>query len=196
MLLPPLHRAAVVASIVAGGCVAYGCGGDRGGDPVARAVADGLRRQLGVKVESVRCTRDRCDVVLAGGVTMAVRVSGGRDVTWEADEQVRTEVIAAYVRTELVQLGIDAPVDCGPALVATTPGVARVTCRFGEGTAWVDLLPDGGLALEVAVGAEAVRARTEEVDVDELERRSRALDTDEAEGAAAGSDIDQHDAVP
>ena len=70
------------------------CGGDRGGDPVARAVADGLRTQLGVKVESVRCTRDRCDVALAGGVTMAVRLSGERDVTWEAEEQVRTEVIA------------------------------------------------------------------------------------------------------
>lgn len=187
-------RALVIVLVVSGAGAA--CGGDRGGDPVARAVADGLRRQLGVQVERVRCTRERCDVVLAGGVTMAVRVTGERDVTWEADEQVRTEVIAAYVRTELVQLGIDAPVDCGPALVAITPDAARVTCRFGDGTAWVDLLPDGGLSLEVAVGAEAVRARTEEGDVDELERRSRALDTDEAEGAAAGSDNDQDDAVP
>lgn len=196
MLSSPLHRTLVIAAVGAGAGAACGCGGDRGGDPVARAVADGLREQLGVKVERVRCTRERCDVVLAGGVTMAVRLTGERDVTWEADEQVRTEVIAAYVRTELVQLGIDAPVDCGPALVATTPGVARVTCRFGDGTAWVDLLPDGGLALEVAVDDEAVRARTEEVDIDELERRSRALDSDEAEGAAAGSDNDQVDAVP
>lgn len=166
------------------------CRGERGGDPVARAVADGLRKQLGVKVESVRCTRDRCDVVLAGNVTMAVRVSGERDVTWEADEQVRTAVISAYVHTELVQLGIDAPVDCGPALVAATPEVSRITCRFTDGTAWVDLLPDGGLVLEVAVGAEAVRARTEEVDVNELEKRSLALDTDEAEGATSDDDGD------
>lgn len=161
------------------------CRGEQGGDPVARAVADGLRKQLGVKVESVRCTRDRCDVVLAGNVTMTVRVNGERDVTWEADEQVRTAAISAYVRTELMQIGIDSAVDCGPALVAAAPEVSRITCRFDDGTAWVDLLPDGGIALEVAVGAEAVRARTEAVDVDQLERQSLALDTDEAEGVAS-----------
>lgn len=171
------------------------CRGEPGGDPVARAVADGLREQLGVKVESVRCTRDRCDVVLAGNVTMMVRVSrgpsgSGRDVTWEADEQVRTAAISAYVRTELLQIGIDSAVDCGPALVAATPEVSRITCRFDDGTAWVELLPDGGLALEVAVGADAVRARTEAVDVDELEKQSLALDTDEAEGVASDEDGD------
>jgi hypothetical protein len=169
--------------------IAVACRGDRGGgDPVARAVADGLKKQLGVQVKSVRCTRERCDVVLAGGETMAVRVHGDRDVTWEADEQVRTAAIAAYVRTELTQLGIDAPVDCGPALVAATPDVMRVTCHFGASEAWVDLLPDGGLSLEVVVGAEALRARTEAVDVDELEERSRALDTDEAEGTEENAD--------
>jgi hypothetical protein len=171
-------RRAVAFAVTA----ALGCRGDRGGDPVARAVADGLKKQLGVKVKSVRCTRERCDVVLAGGETMGVRVHGERDVTWEADEQVRTAAIAAYVRTELTQLGIDAPVDCGPPLVAATPDVMRVTCHFGASEAWVDLLPDGGLSLEVVVGAEALRARTEAVDVDELEKQSRALDTDEAEG--------------
>jgi hypothetical protein len=180
--------------------IGVACRGDHGGgDPVARAVADGLKKQLGVQVKSVRCTRERCDVVLAGGQTMAVRVHGDRDVTWEADEQVRTAAIAAYVRTELTQLGIDAPVDCGPALVAATPDVMRVTCHFGASEAWVDLLPDGGLSLEVVVGAEALRARTEAVDIDELEKQSRALDTDEAEGtedesADAGADGGTSDA--
>lgn len=183
-----MRRVVVVASVLA---AVAACRDDRGGgDPVARAVADGLRRQLGLKVERVRCTRELCDVVLAGNVTMSVRVSGDRDVTWEADEQVRTAVIAAYVRTEIVQLGIDSPVDCGPALVAAAADVSRITCRFGGGTAWVDLLPDGGLALEVAVGDEAVRARTEEVDIDELDKQSRALDTDEAEGPADVEDVD------
>jgi hypothetical protein len=180
----------VLLALLAAGSSA--CRGERGGDPVERAVADGLRTQLGVEVERVRCSRDRCEVVLAGKVTMSVRLSGERDVSWEADEQVRTAAIAAYGKTELVQLGIDDSVDCGPALVAATPDVSRVTCRFGVGVAWVDLLPDGGLALEVAVGEDAERARTEDVDVDELERRSRALDTDEAEGP----DNDQRDAVP
>jgi hypothetical protein len=164
------------------------CRADRGGDPVARAVADGLRQQLGVKVERVRCTRERCDVVLADDVALVVRVSGDRVVTWEADEQVRTAVIAAYVRAEIAELGIDAPVDCGPTLVAAAPEMSRITCRFGGGTAWVDLVPDGGLALEIAIGDEAVRARTEDVDLDELEKLSRALDTDEAEGADEDSD--------
>ncbi len=172
-------RGVVLATLVA----AAACRGDRGGgDPVARAVAAGLRAQLGVDVTSVRCTHARCDVVLAGGITMAVRVTGDRDVSWEADEHIRTAVIAAYVRTELVQLGIDAPVDCGPALVAATPEVSRITCRFDDGMAWVDLLPDGGLGLEVVVGADAVRARTEEFDVDDLEARSRALDSAQAVG--------------
>lgn len=175
-----MYRVALFALLAAGGVA---CRDDRG-DPVARAVADGLRRQLGVEVKSVRCTRERCDVVLAGGITMAVRVSGEREVTWEADEHVRTAAIAAYVRSELVQLGIDAPVDCGPALVAATPDLARITCRWDGGEAWVELRPDGGLAIEVAVGAETVRARTEDVDVDELEARSRALDTAEAAGDA------------
>lgn len=163
---------------------APGCRGDRGGDPVARSVTDGVKKQLGVQVKSVRCTRDRCEVELEGGATMAVHLHGERDVIWEADEQVRTAVIAAYVKTELVQLGIDAPVDCGSALVPTTGDVVRITCHFGASEAWVDLLPDGGLSLEVVIGAEALRARTEAVDVDQLERQSRALDTDEAQGVA------------
>lgn len=172
--------------------LAVACRGERGGDAVARAVADGVRAQLGVDVESIVCTRDRCDVTMDGGVTLHVTVTGERDVTWESDEVIRTAPIAARVQVELDELGILTEVDCGPALVAVAPGAAtRVSCSFGGGgQAWVDVAPDGGVELEVAIGADSVRARTEPFDEGRLDQQSRALDSDEAEGVLGEGDDD------
>lgn len=162
-------------------------------DPVAAAVAAGVREQLGVAVAQVRCGHDRCEVRLADGPTLAVRVTGDGAVTWESDEVIRTAPLAAYVRDELAGLGITATVDCGPALLVAT-AAPRITCTFAggaaHGAAWLDLAPDGGLALELALDDEAVRASTEVTDPAGLDELSRALDTDDAEGAAASAEDD------
>ncbi len=173
-----------------GAWAAVACRGDRGGDRVARAVADGVRAQLGVEVERIVCTRDRCDITLVGGVALTVTVTGDREVTWESDEVIRTAPVAARVGAELEDLGVVAAVDCGPALVAAAADApTRVTCRLGDGgEAWVDVGLDGGVAVELALGAEAVRARTEVVDEAQLEQRSRMLDSDDAEGSDGDGD--------
>lgn len=171
--------------MVAVAVLAVGCRGE-GRDRVAVAVAAGVRTQLGVKVEGVRCAAERCEVTLAGGAALTVRVSGERDVAWETGELIRTAPIAALVRVELAELGVEGALDCGPALMAARPGeVTRVTCRFGTGggAVWVDVAPDGGLALEVALDDHTVRTRTEEVDPEGLDGLSRSFDTDQAEGA-------------
>lgn len=212
-------QAAAVAALA---LLAGGCRGESR-DPVAAAVAAGVREQLGVAAQRVSCTRDRCEIELAGGLTIAARVTGDREVVWESDEVVRTAPITAYVRAELEALGVDAPVDCGPSLILAATAT-RITCTIGPtrsimdrdgasdlgtgrardrddapapgtaaGSAWVDVLADGGLALELALDEEAVRARTDAVDPLGLDELSRALDTDEAQGGTAAENVTEAD---
>lgn len=164
------------------------CRGEAKGDPVAAAVAAGVRAQLGVAPRKVTCTHDRCDVDLGGGLVIEARVKGDREVSWESEEVLRTAPIATYVRAELAALGVDATVDCGPPLVLAT-AATHLTCTLGHGAAWVDVMSDGGLSLELALDDETVAARTEPADPEGLDELSRALDSDEAEGVA-GADPD------
>lgn len=160
------------------------CGrGDARRDPVADAVAKGVKAQLGIAPRRVRCQRDRCDIELPDGLELEARLSGDREVTWESESVVVVAPIAAYVRAELVALGVEASIDCGPALIPAKL-VPRITCTIdrGPGQAWVDVLPDGGLRLELVLEGEAVEARTEPVDTAGLDGLSRALDTDVAQG--------------
>lgn len=185
----------LVAAVLAGG----GCGGERQ-DPVAAAVARGVRDQLGLAVERVRCEPTRCAVTVVGGATLAVTVSaaagGGREVRWESEEVVVTAAVARWLGAELAELGLDVAVDCGPPLVAAAPGTStRVTCALGGGgAAWVDVAADGGLAVELALDARIARARTEDVDVAGLDELSRALDTAEARADGEGEADDDEGA--
>jgi hypothetical protein len=170
--------------------VTVGCRrGDRG-DPVARAVAAGVHAQLGVAVKRVRCTAARCDVTLAGGATLAITVSGEGALSWESEELVRTAPIASAVGAELMALGVDAAVDCGPPLIAAVADApTRITCQLaGGGAAWVDVAADGGLAIELALDEVAVQARTEPPDPEGLDELSRALDSDQSEGSQEDDD--------
>lgn len=198
----PVPAAGVAALVAALATLAAGCRGESR-DPVAAAVAAGVREQLGVAARRVTCTRDRCEIELAGGLTIAAHVTGDREVVWESDEVVRTAPITAYVRAELEALGIDAPVDCGPSLIVAATAT-RITCTIGPkrsvmepgtaaGSAWVDVLADGGLALELALDEEAVRARTDVADPDGLDELSRALDTDEAQGGTSAENVTEAD---
>lgn len=167
------------------------CGGGRRDASMEAVIGEGIRIQLGVKPTRVRCERARCDVVLPGGIAIAATLTGGNDVVWESDVVVKTAVLAQHVRTELAALGVDAQVDCGPPLVPALPAT-RVTCtlhgdtREGRaeevGTVWLDVMTDGGMAMEVALDEETVRERTTDVDPQGLDELSRALDTDDAEG--------------
>jgi hypothetical protein len=158
------------------------CGGGRREASIEEVVSEGIRIQLGVKPTRVRCERARCDVELPGGIEIEATLEGDRDVIWESDVVVKTGVVAAYVRASLLELGVDAQVECGPPLLLATPAT-RVTCTVTPGgTAWVDVLADGGIGMEVALDDETVRERTEDVDLQGLDELSRALDTDEAQG--------------
>jgi hypothetical protein len=162
------------------------CGGAGRRDPsIEEVVSEGIRVQLGVKPTRVRCERTRCDITLPGGIEIDATLAGDQDVVWESDVVVKTGVLAQHVRAELTALGMDAQVDCGPPLVLAT-AATRVTCTVKPGgTAWVDVMADGGLAMEVALDDETRRERTTDVDLQGLDDLSRALDTDEAEGGSS-----------
>lgn len=168
--------------VLAALCLTAGCRDRKRDASVESVVSEGIRIQLGVEPTRVRCARARCDIELPGGIAIAARLDGDKDVIWESDLVVKTAPLAVYVRTELAALGVEAEVDCGPPLVAATEAT-RVTCSLEPaGAAWVDVLGDGGLALELVLDDEALRARTEEVDPTGLDELSRALDTDQAQG--------------
>jgi hypothetical protein len=183
--------------------LACACGGGRAGPE--RQIADDLSRQLGVPVTRVRCQGGSyprtCTAEVPGTEGLALTVAEGVDgLEWTLQGFViSTKPLAVRIAIELDDLGVEAEVDCGPTLRVTHIG-DRIRCELHgdlEGAAWARIVDDEArFELELAIGPEAVAARTTPADAAELERRSRALDVDdvgeeddEGPGAAdAGAD--------
>jgi hypothetical protein len=179
---------------------AVACGGGGGGRTgPEREIAEDLSRQLGVPVAGVRCARGgypkTCTAEIAGTEGLALTVADGADgLEWTLSGFViSTEPLAVQIAIELDDLGVEADVDCGPTLRVTQIG-DRIQCALRgelEGAAWARIVDEEArFELELALGPDAVAARTHAADQAELERRSRALDVGDD-----GSDEDAEDEV-
>jgi hypothetical protein len=175
-----LRTALVVLGVLAcGACRGHRSDGGGGGGaaargPLERSIAAGVRAQLGVEVGDVRCAGGACTASVVGGGALAISVRG-------ADWELTGPVIAAapleqYLAATLGDLGIAATPDCG-ARVRTAAVGDRVECRLGAaGRAWATIRDGGDFAIELALGADAVAARSGDMDGAALERASAALD--------------------
>jgi hypothetical protein len=174
-------RSCVVLCLVAG--LVPACGSGHPGPE--RQIAEDLGRQLGVPIERVRCRPGAypktCTAEVAGPDGLELTVTDDADgLAWTLDGFViSTRPLAVEIAVQLDELGVEAEVDCGPTLRVTHVG-DRVPCTLHgdlEGAAWARIVDDEArFELELALGAEAVAARTTASDDAELERRSRALD--------------------
>lgn len=171
------------------------CGGGSG-SPLERDVAAGLAAQLGVAVEKVTCSGDPATACQARigdqWLTVAVVPAQGGGVAWELTGVViALGPVERHLAKELAELGLDGKVDCGAPVRAVTVG-ERVRCSLGaHGAAWATVLDgDGALDVEIALGGEAVRARSEDVDPVGLDEISAALDL----GAVSGEPPDEEGA--
>jgi len=168
-----------------------GCGGGSGGG-VEEQIRRDLGRQLGVRVERLRCPPGAfpkaCAADLPGTPGVEVTVADGPDgVEWSlAGFLIATAPLEVEIAAELDDLGVEATADCGPAYRVTHVG-DRVPCTLevggARGAAWARITDDAAdFDLELALDPAAVAARTGEADEADLERLSRALDRDDAEG--------------
>jgi hypothetical protein len=171
-------------------CVA--CGGGSG-SPLERDIAAGLAAQLGVPVEKVTCSGEPATACQARigdqWLTVAVVPAQGGGVAWELTGVViGLAPVERYLAKELAGLGHDVKVDCGAPVRAVTVG-ERVRCSLGAlGAAWAIVVDgDGAVDVEIALGGEAVRARSEDVDPVGLDEISAALDL----GAVSGEPPDE-----
>ena len=162
--------------------LALACG--QGGDPLERQLRRELRAQLGVAVDEVTCSgapAAACQVRVGDQwLAVSITATAGGDRTWALTGLVIAAApLERYVAAELEGLGMAVVVDCGARVRAVQVG-DRIACSLGEaGAAWATITDDeGNFAIEVALGGDAVRARSNEVDQASLEAHSRALDVD------------------
>jgi hypothetical protein len=183
------------------------CGGGGGGGPAETPVEARLRAAIagavGAPVARVKCATPIGCVATIEGVEVKVAVreeagsgSGGGKLAWDIDGLVvRAATLEAEVAALLGELEVTAKVDCGARvqIVKRQSGGGRITCgitsaarggapvaEVGQALATIDA--DGAAEIELVLGAEAVKARTEEVGTAVLETMSRSLDTAEAQG--------------
>ena len=157
------------------------CGGG-GGDAAPAHAAGGLERsiqrglaaQLGVQVASVSCAGDACKAALVGGGELPITVRG---LDWQIDGlAVSVAPLEQYLTSVAGDLGIAGKIDCGARVRAAQPG-DRIECKLGDGArAWATIQPGGDFTIELAVGADAIAARTAPVDDVALDQASAALD--------------------
>jgi hypothetical protein len=177
-------------------CAACGGGDDPG---VARAataqsaaeatIARGLAAQLGVAIDRVSCNGVRCTAHVAGGGELAIAVHG-KD--WSIDGlAIASAPLEQYLSAALADLGVAARPDCGPRVRAARIG-DRIECRLGDaGRAWATIRDAGGaFSIELALGPDAVAARTAPTDESALDRASAALAT------GSGDESDDEPAPP
>jgi hypothetical protein len=205
---PIVGPRAVLAIAVATAC-------SRGAPRETRIEAE-LRRSVGaalaLPVTRVACagSTQRCIATVEGvEVPLAIRDTGN-ELAWEiAGLVVSARVLETAMRAMLDELAVTAVIDCGPRVRVVAPG-ERVGCRIeaairagsavaDTGRAWATFDAEGTAELEVALGAAAVSARTEDVATADLDALSRALDRDDAgsgdgEEPTAGASFDA--AVP
>jgi hypothetical protein len=187
--LPPLRGAALLAiALVA-------C--KRGEHGIERDIRAGLAAQLGMPVSAVTCDRGTPPRACQARVDdqwlpVAVAAAPDGSLGWTLDGLVIAAApLEQRVIAELDSLGIAAPVRCGPRLRVAHAG-DRIACALGApaspvGTAWATLTgDDGSYALEIALGADAVHARSDDVDVAALDELSAALDLDPGSDEAGG----------
>jgi hypothetical protein len=172
-------------------CVAA-CGGG-GGSPLERDVEKGLAAQLAVDIDRVSCSGDPATACQAkvGDQWLAIAVvpAQGGGVAWElTGVVVALAPVERYIEKELAEIGHAVKVDCGSRVRTVTVG-ERVTCSLGAlGAAWATIVDDeGAVDIEIAIGGDAVRARSEDVDVAGLDELSAALDL----GAVSGEPPDE-----
>jgi hypothetical protein len=165
------------------------CGGGHG-DPapahgpggLERSIQRGLESQLGVKVASVACAGDACKATLVGGGELPITVRG---LDWQIDGlAVAAAPLEQYLGGVAADLGIAGAIDCGARVRAAQPG-DRIECKLGDGArAWATIQAGGDFTIELAVGADAIAARTGPIDEASLDQASAALD----HGRDAGPD--------
>jgi len=158
------------------------CGGGGGGDPapahgaggLERSIQRGLAAQLGVQVASVTCAGDACKAILAGGGELPITVRG---LDWKLDGlAVSVAPLEQYLTAVAGDLGVTGKIDCGARVRAAQPG-DRIECKLGDSArAWATIQAGGDFSIELAVGPEAIAARTAPLDEKALEQASAALD--------------------
>jgi hypothetical protein len=171
--------------------IAAACGGG-GGDPapahgasgLERSIQRGLAAQLGVQVTRVTCAGDACKATLAGGGELPITVRG---LDWQLDGlAVSAAPLEQYLTAVAGDLGIAGKIDCGARVRAAQPG-DRIECKLGDGArAWATIQAGGDFTIELAVGADAIAARTAPADEAALEQASVALDHGRDGGAGEG----------
>jgi hypothetical protein len=185
-----------VPTLVAVAAVACGGGAParRGETRVEAELRGALAKAIDAAVERVVCPTTRREagpmrcIARAEGVEIPMTVrDDGPDLAWEVSGMVLSAAtLEREVGDLLGELAVTARVDCGPRVRLVDAG-GRVECtivaavRDGlpvaeTGRAFATIDTSGGAAIELALGAAAVSARTEDVADAELEALSRALD--------------------
>lgn len=211
------HRVAAISAMV----IAIACGSHGGGGETAveRKLRGAIAGVLGAPVARVKCAGPAAApascVATVDGAALPVAVKDtGTQLAWDITGLVvRGAALEAKVAAMLGELEVTARIACGPRFQVVTPG-ARVTCTIAAatrggsavadtGAAWATIEADGTANVELALGAEAVAARTTDVATTDLDALSRALDVggdddDDGETAPAPTDAapPRSDAAP
>lgn len=177
------------------------CGGHGGGETaVERKLRAAIAGVLGAPVTRVKCAAPASCVAIVDGIELPVSVTDdGAHLAWDiAGLVLRGPALEAKVAAMLGELGVTATIACGPRVQVVAPG-ARVACTIARATrdgaavadtgmAWATVHADGTADVELALGAEAVAARTADVATTDLDALSRALDV--------GGDDDDGESLP
>jgi len=175
-----------VRPLLAAALAASACGrGKTGERPLERDIRTGLAAQLATAVEGVECPAPPAPFTCrarVGDTWLHVEVipSAGGELAWQlTDFAIAAAPLEAYLVAELAGLGVPATADCGARVRVAQVG-DRIACALGSaGAAWATITDeDGGFSIEIALGDDAVHARTEASDVAALDELSAALDHD------------------
>ena len=185
-----MRKISPVSAQLAAGClwvVLAACGGERPSSPAATALERSIDQELGKRFGVGVVTRcpplvPTCSAKLPDGSTLPIFVNGAE---WRVIGMVViSDVLEAYVRAELADLGAMQGVRCSPRVRRVEPD-ERIECGLAHGgKAFITVHVDGSTAVELALDAAAARARSEPESSD-LAKASRAL-----ENAASGDDED------
>jgi len=160
---------------------------------IEREVRTGLGTQLAARVDAVDCPGGPPPLTCEAKVGEArlhvwVAPAGSGQVAWDLiDLVVAAPPLEAYLRAALGELGVEGKADCGARVRVAKIG-DRIECSLGKaGAAWATVLDDDGVvSVELALGDDGVRVRTEAVDVAGLDELSRALDLEPTAEEEAG----------
>jgi len=167
------------------------CGGGESSparSPVERSIDEALGARFGVGVVT-RCFHlaPVCDARLPDGVSLPISViRRGADVEWHVIGLVVTsDLLEAYLRDEVSDLGAPQAVRCAPRIRRIAAG-DRIECSLERGgKGFITVRADGSLSIEVVLDASSANARSEPISPArdlELMRASKALDSAEEAG--------------